>query len=174
MSSSWVWIKSPRSMVQWPHVCIISLFQAAWVHRYESCGEFVNKMEPCDNVSFLRHALFVDKSLERVRYWAFYYSTCNNLYSFFRCIWSGCWACAGKDLYLRSDSIIPEQFSTASILLLVLLIGSENMAFKSALCKELGFDLRSLYNLQTFGKSVYHQTYWWPTDGVNFQSQLLT
>lgn len=45
---------------------LLCLCQAAWVHRYESCAEFLNKMDPEDNVSFIKHSVFSDKLIEMV------------------------------------------------------------------------------------------------------------
>ncbi|XP_067933304.1 NBAS subunit of NRZ tethering complex-like [Watersipora subatra] len=39
---------------------------AAWVHRYESCGEYLGRMDACDSISFLKHVLFSDSSLDKV------------------------------------------------------------------------------------------------------------
>lgn len=57
--------------------------QPAWVHRYESCGEFINKMEPSDDLSFLKHALFSSKVLDLV---SFHTYQCNYGVKLFPCI----------------------------------------------------------------------------------------
>ena len=45
---------------------MFNLFQSAWIHRYEGCGEALQKLLPEDVLNFTNAVVFVSDSREKV------------------------------------------------------------------------------------------------------------
>jgi len=44
----------------------LSLFQTEWIHRYEACGEYIQKMTPDDFVEFVHTITFSEQIISQV------------------------------------------------------------------------------------------------------------
>ena len=44
----------------------IYFVQQEWIHRYESCGEYMKRLSPEDVIQFINGIVFVEQSLEQV------------------------------------------------------------------------------------------------------------